>query len=172
MNSVTTAGRTILIVEDEPDFSAMLEYRLQRRGYEVVKAFDGRSGVEEAVRCQPNLIVLDLMLPKMMGLEVCRHIRSNPTMTHVPIFILTALDSITHRTKGVMFGADGYFTKGNQVPELLREIDVMFRGKRAGDVESICGSAEFVASLVEETLAQIEKNKQADGRQTVPLSES
>ena len=137
MKKTPERKRRVLIIEDEPDFAALLEYQLQRKGYETVKAFDGWSGAEEAVRCAPDLIVLDLMLPKMAGLDVCRHIRNSPAVIHVPIFILTALDSVSHKAKGFMQGADGYFTKNNQVPELLREIDVVFAGGRLADRDAM-----------------------------------
>jgi len=137
MNNTCGKKKRVLIIEDEPDFAALLEYQLQRKGYETVKAFDGWSGAEEAVRCAPDLIVLDLMLPKMAGLDVCRHIRSVPTVCHVPIFIMTALDSMSYKAKGFMLGADGYFTKSNQVPELLREIDVVFAGGRPADGDAM-----------------------------------
>ncbi len=137
MNNTCGKKKRVLIIEDEPDFATLLEYQLQRKGYETVKALDGRSGAEEAVRCAPDLIVLDLMLPKMSGLDVCRHIRSIPTICRVPIFIMTALDSMSHKAKGFMLGADGYFTKSNQVPALLREIDVVFAGGRPADGDAM-----------------------------------
>jgi DNA-binding response OmpR family regulator len=137
MNNTSERKKRILIIEDEPDFAALLEYRLQRRGYETIKALDGRRGAEKAVLDTPDLIVLDLMLPQMEGLDVCRYIRSIPAMTHVPIFIMTALDSVGHKAKGFMFGANGYFTKGNQVPDLLREIDVLFAGGRPADTDAV-----------------------------------
>jgi DNA-binding response OmpR family regulator len=137
MNNQTGGNkRRVLIIEDEVDFAALLEYQLRRRGYETVKAFDGWSGAEAAGRCAPDLIVLDLMLPKMAGLDVCRHIRNSLNLGHVPIFILTAMESVGHKAKGFMFGANGYFTKSNQVPDLLREIDVLFGGGRPADRES------------------------------------
>lgn len=137
MNNTSERKKRILIIEDEPDFAALLEYRLQRRGYETIRALDGRSGAEKAVLDTPDLIVLDLMLPQMAGLDVCRYIRSIPAMIHVPIFIMTALDSVGHKAKGFMFGANGYFTKGNQVPDLLREIDVLFSGGRPADGDAV-----------------------------------
>lgn len=134
MNNNTGEGKKrVLIIEDEVDFAALLEYQLQRRGYETLKTFDGWSGAETATRCVPDLIVLDLMLPKMTGLDVCRHIRNSPNMGHVPIFILSALDSVSFKAKGFMFGANGYFTKNSQVSDLLREIDVVFAGGRPAD---------------------------------------
>ncbi|MFA5191388.1 MAG: response regulator [Verrucomicrobiia bacterium] len=137
MNITCERKKRILIIEDEPDFAALIEYRLQRKGYETVKALDGRSGVEEAARCRPDLIVLDLMLPQITGLDVCRLIRSARPGIHVPIFILTALDSSCYVAKGFMYGADGYFIKGTQMHDLLREIDVVFMGGRPADAESV-----------------------------------
>jgi len=137
MNNTCGKKKRVLIIEDESDFAALLEYQLQRKGYETVKALDGRSGLEKAVLYAPDLIVLDLMLPRMAGLDVCRYIRSAPTVCHVPIFIMTALDSMSYKAKGFMLGANGYFTKGNQVPELLREIDFMFTGGRPSDRDAV-----------------------------------
>jgi DNA-binding response OmpR family regulator len=171
MNSATTQQKRILIIEDEHDFAAMLEYRLRRKGYETVKAFDGLSGVEEAARCRPDLIVLDLMLPKMDGLEVCHRIRSNMGIGHVPIWILTALDSVSHKTKGFMMGADGYFTKSNQLPDLLNQIDAMFGKRTAVDVISNPATTEFVASLMEKMLATLSNIPQLASLRITPLSE-
>ena len=145
MNTIKKPRRTILIVEDEDDFATMLEYRLQRLGYETVKAFDGWSGLEQVMRCHPDAIVLDLMLPRMVGLEVCRLIRAMPEVGCVPIYILTAVDLPGYRTKGLMSGADGYFSKSSEVPEMIKRIEAALAERKTED--SVLTVDEVVAKV-------------------------
>ena len=164
--------KRVLIIEDEPDFAAILKYRLQQKGLETVIAADGESGLDQASRCRPDLIVLDLMLPKMPGLEVCRSIRGNPAMGHVPICIMSALDPASYRVEGFMVGADGYFSKTNQLPDLLRRVDELFDQTDAAAGAATSTTTEFVTSLAEEMLAELATKPWHENRQFIPLSES
>lgn len=128
----------------------MLEYRFQREGYETVKAGDGWSGLQQAQHHRPDVIVLDLMLPQMTGLEVCRLIRGMPEMGRVPIYILTAVDTAGYRTKGIMSGADGYFSKSSQVSEMLKRIETVLAERKAEDA----------STTVTETLAKVKPAQQ------------
>lgn len=171
MHGSNTGRKRILIIEDEPDFAAILKYRLQQKGHEAVIAADGVTGLEEALRSQPDLIVLDLMLPGMGGLEVCRCIRNNPALGYVPIWILTALDSVGHRAKGFMMGADGYFSKTGQLADLLKQTDTLFDPRHAA-AQAPPTTAEFAASLAEELLTALSAQSQPGDRPCASLSES
>ncbi|NIT54718.1 MAG: response regulator, partial [Aliifodinibius sp.] len=98
----------ILVVEDDPTLQETLAYNLNRQGYEVQTAEDGKTAVELAAATTPDLVVLDIMLPIMDGFEVCRILRKN---SNVPILMLTARDDEIDRVLGLEMGADDYLTK-------------------------------------------------------------
>src|SRR5690606_27225637 len=117
--------RKILIVDDEPSISTLIEFNLKLAGYEVQSVYDGEA-VFQAVRdFRPNLIVLDLMLPKMNGLEVCKELRKSNNM--VPIIMLTALQDTSDKIAGLDNGADDYMTKPFSPQELISRIQALFR---------------------------------------------
>lgn len=119
----------VLVVDDEPSLVSTIGYNLRREGHEVVTAADGARAVEVARREQPDLVVLDLMLPKMDGLEVCRQIRQSP-ITHlrnVPILMLTAKADEVDKVVGLEVGADDYVTKPFSMRELLARVKAMLR---------------------------------------------
>ena len=117
---------TILIIEDEEKIARLIEMELKFEGYDVEKAFDGRTGLEKASTGKYALVLLDLMLPKMNGMEVCKRLREKST---VPIIILTAKDDITDKVIGLDYGADDYMTKPFDVEELLARIRAITRRK-------------------------------------------
>jgi len=114
----------ILIVEDEPVLVEALEYSLTRQGYQVSTAGDGLAGLEIAQRERPDLIVLDIMLPKMDGLEVCRRVRRE---MNTPILMLTARADEVDRVVGLEMGADDYLTKPFSMRELLARVKALLR---------------------------------------------
>jgi len=116
----------ILVVEDESKIARFLELELKHEGYEVEIAFDGRSGLERAEKGDIDLIILDLMLPMMSGIEVCRRIRK---FSDVPIIMLTAKDDISDKVTGLDSGADDYVTKPFAIEELLARIRVALKRK-------------------------------------------
>ena len=118
---------TVLIVEDEPTLLETLEYNLARQGYRVLKAADGRVAVDVARRERPDLIVLDLMLPSLDGLEVCRILRRE---MNVPILMLTARDDEVDKLVGLEVGADDYMTKPFSMRELLVRVKALLRRVR------------------------------------------
>ena len=124
---VSTMGSKILVVEDEPALLEALRYNFSREGYQVVTASDGAEAVEQARQQRPDVIVLDLMLPKLDGLEVCRILRRDMT---VPILMLTAKGEEVDRVVGLEMGADDYVTKPFSLRELLARVRAMLR--RAG----------------------------------------
>lgn len=114
----------ILVVEDESAFVEAVRFHLQREGYDVRVAPDGQTALAAVRRSQPNLILLDLMLPGIDGLEVCRRVRQETT---VPIIMLTAKTSTTDKVVGLELGADDYITKPIQLRELTARIKAALR---------------------------------------------
>ncbi len=117
----------ILVVEDEPALRDTLEWNLRREGYEVKTVADGIAGLQAGREWKPDLMVLDLMLPGMDGLEVCRQLRRD---TNFPILMLTARESETDRVVGLEVGADDYITKPFHLRELLARIKAQLRRMR------------------------------------------
>jgi DNA-binding response OmpR family regulator len=116
--------KRILIVEDDPTLLSVLQYNLDKEGYGVITAVDGVQGLEAARTQKPDLVILDVMLPKMNGFEVCRILRHEMT---VPIFILTAKDDEIDKVVGLDMGADDYMTKPFKMRELLARVRAIFR---------------------------------------------
>ncbi len=117
----------ILIVEDEKKIARFLELELQHEGYEVDTAGDGRTGLEKALQWKPDLMILDLMLPELSGIEVCRRLRHD---SDVPIIMLTAKDDVSDKVMGLDMGADDYMTKPFAIEELLARIRVGLKKRR------------------------------------------
>ncbi len=126
----------ILIVEDEPSMVLGLRDNLEYEGYEVIAATDGEAGVERALKDKPNLILLDVMLPKKSGLEVCRQLRSMGIES--PIIMLTARGQEIDKVLGLEIGADDYVTKPFSINELLARVRAQLRraAKLVSDIES------------------------------------
>ena len=118
----------ILIVEDERKIARFLELELQHEGYEVDTAGDGRTGLEKALSWKPDLMILDLMLPELSGIEVCRRLRHE---SDLPIIMLTAKDDVSDKVMGLDMGADDYMTKPFAIEELLARIRVGLKKHRA-----------------------------------------
>lgn len=114
----------ILVVDDEEPIAKILDFNLQKEGYEVIMAHDGEKAVELAFSENPDLILLDLMLPKKDGMEVCREIRNK---MDVPIIMLTAKNSEIDKVLGLEFGADDYVTKPFSTRELMARVKVNLR---------------------------------------------
>ena len=118
----------ILIVEDERKIARFLELELQHEGYEVQTAGDGRTGLDLALSWKPDLMILDLMLPELSGIEVCRRLRHE---SDLPIIMLTAKDDVSDKVMGLEMGADDYMTKPFAIEELLARIRVGLKKHRA-----------------------------------------
>lgn len=116
--------RRILLVDDEPSLQKMLLHALEREGFQVLVAADGEEALEAFKSYEPHLIILDIMLPKLDGTEVCRRIRSQ---SDVPIIMLTARDDEIDRVVGLELGADDYVTKPFAVRELVARIRAIMR---------------------------------------------
>ena len=123
-NELNKDKKTILIVDDEKPIVDILVYNLQKEGYNTIEANDGVSAVEIALNQKPDLILLDIMLPKMDGLTVCKKIRSS---LNVPVLMLTARDEEIDKIVGLELGADDYVTKPFSVRELMARIKANLR---------------------------------------------
>ncbi|NOK60223.1 MAG: response regulator transcription factor [Chloroflexi bacterium AL-W] len=119
-----TLMSTILLVEDDPTLSEMLSYNLEREGYRVLVAEDGVVGLEQARREQPDLIILDIMLPRLDGFSVCRILRQE---SDIPILMLTARQDEVDRIAGLELGADDYVSKPFSLGELLARVRAILR---------------------------------------------
>ena len=120
----------MLVVEDEESLLQTLRYNLSRAGHAVRLCTDGSVGLEMALETPPELLILDLMLPGLDGLEVCRRVRAevaNPAVSHLPILILTARDEEIDKVVGLEVGADDYLTKPFSMHELLARVKALLR---------------------------------------------
>ena len=118
---------TILVVDDEQPIQELLRFNLEKEGYRVCVAKDGEEALKQVEDDQPDLLVLDLMLPGMDGLEVCRRLRSNPKFQQIPIIMLTAKGEEIDTVLGLELGADDYMTKPFSPRELLARIKARLR---------------------------------------------
>ena len=130
----------ILLVEDEEKLARMVEMELRYEGYEVTKAFDGRTGLEQALSGKHDLVLLDIMLPQLSGMEVLRRLRRE---SDLPVIMLTARDSVVDKVSGLDSGADDYITKPFAIEELLARIRAALRKRPAAPADApllTCGS--------------------------------
>lgn len=136
---MSTPNKKILIVEDEPDVVDLLILQMRKAGgFSIVTAEDGADGLKKARAELPALIVLDLMLPRMSGLEVCKVLKSDSSTRHIPIIMLTAKAEEVDRIVGLEFGADDYVTKPFSPREMLLRIKaILRRGQGGGPEESM-----------------------------------
>ena len=126
-------GKTVLIVEDEQNIVDILSFNLEREGYDTLEAYDGNTGLQLALEQNPDLVLLDLMLPGMDGFEVCRRIRE--TGSAVPILMLTAREEETDKVLGLELGADDYITKPFGMRELLARVKANIRRSAMAPVQ-------------------------------------
>ena len=117
----------ILIVDDEVDFLKILKLRLEANGYEVTTALDGQEALEKIKSENPNVVILDIMLPKLNGEEVCRGIRRDPVFNKIPIIMLTGKDTDVDHIVGRVIGADIYLTKPCDSEKLIGAIKKVLR---------------------------------------------
>ena len=129
-------ARRILIVDDEKDIVDLVAFNLEKEGFETLKAFDGEKALDTIRRKTPQLVILDLMLPGIQGLEVCRAIRRDPSTALIPVIMLTAKGDEVDKIVGLEMGADDYITKPFSVKELLARVKAVLRRAQAhGPVE-------------------------------------
>ncbi len=129
----------ILVVEDEPDIQEIISYNLRQAGFRTEASQDGETALQKAEEFRPDLIILDLMLPGMDGLEVCRLLKQDEQMRHVPVMMLTAKAEEVDRIVGLELGADDYLTKPFSPRELVLRVKSILR--RSKTTESPTDSA-------------------------------
>ncbi|ULQ52503.1 response regulator [Flavihumibacter fluvii] len=122
-----TKGKKILIADDEPDILEIIQYNLQGEGYEVYTARDGDEALMRAKQVKPDLIILDIMMPKKTGVEVCEILRTQPQFKDTLIIFLTALSDESSQLKGLDTGADDYVNKPISPKLLLSRVNALFR---------------------------------------------
>ncbi len=123
---------TVLVIDDQENIIEFIKLGLKYEGFLVESAADGPQGLAAAQRINPDLIILDLMLPGIDGLEVCRRLRANPTTKDIPILMLTAKDDVRDRITGLDTGADDYLTKPFSFEELVARIRAILRRQSRG----------------------------------------
>ena len=117
----------ILIIEDEAHIIELIKFNLESNGFEVITAMDGLTGLKTIEQEKPDLVLLDLMLPQMDGIEVCKNAKMNPEIKEIPIIMLTARGSEMDKVLGLEIGADDYMTKPFSIRELIARIKVVLR---------------------------------------------
>lgn len=120
-------NRSILIIEDDSDIAEMLRYNLERERYQVLTAPSGEAGLDMVRTAAPALILLDLGLPGIQGLEVCRYLKLQPAAAHIPIIMLTARGEESDVVLGLELGADDYMTKPFKIRELVARVRAVLR---------------------------------------------
>jgi len=131
----------ILIVDDEQDIVELLSYNLEKERFSIVKAYDGEVALALVRSEKPDLMILDLMLPKMNGLDVCKAVRRNPETVKLPIIMLTAKGEEIDKIIGLEVGADDYITKPFSIKELIARVRAVLR--RMQDTDNKTGKEEF-----------------------------
>lgn len=127
--------KRILVVDDEPDIVELVSYNLKKEGFEVSSAFDGNEALVRIKKADFDFLILDLMLPGVQGMELCRILRNNPATAHIPVIMLTAKGEEVDRIIGLETGADDYMTKPFSVRELVARVRAVLRraSERAAD---------------------------------------
>ena len=128
--------QTILIIEDERDLAELLAFNLEKEGYRTVIAHDGIEGVETAARVLPDLVLLDLMLPGMLGTEVCKRLKKSAATSGIPVIMLTAKGEEIDKVVGFEVGSDDYVVKPFSTRELLLRVKAVLRRTTTDVVES------------------------------------
>jgi class 3 adenylate cyclase len=124
---------------------------LVQQGYRVVAAYDGLEALEKIQHEQPDLLVLDINMPRMDGFEVCRRLKSNPATAHIPVLMLSALESVNDRVKGLSLGAEDYVVKPFRPPELVARVEAHLRTKR--EVDALRVAEEYVRTILHSYLS-------------------
>lgn len=155
----------ILIVEDDRNLLDTLKYNLRKEGYDVIAAKDGVEALDAARREKPDLIILDIMLPKMSGFEVCRILRKDTT---IPIVMLTAKSDETDKIVGLEIGADDYMTKPFSLRELLARVRATLRRAKMGEVQPEAGEPLLKVGDIEVDVARHRASKGATELELTP----
>ena len=138
---------SVLIVEDEPNQAELIRYNLESEGYRVAIACDGEDGLIQAMETIPDIILLDWMIPKVSGIEVCRQLRKIKSTNEIPIILLTARSEESDKVRGLDIGADDYITKPYSIKELLARVRAALRRPVAITIKDQVIVGEIVVDL-------------------------
>ena len=139
---------TILVIDDEKDLIELLSYNLGKEGYDVIVAHDGQSGLDVVKKHRPDLVVLDIMMPGLDGLQVCQRLRADPRTGRIPIIMLTAKATETDRIVGLELGADDYVTKPFSPREVIARLKaVLRRSSQPAEDRQIIRNGELLIDL-------------------------
>jgi len=142
-------GKTILIADDEPDILEIVGYNLRNEGYTIHTAADGEEALEKARQFKPDLIILDVMMPRKTGMEVCRLLRINPAFRETLIIFLTALNDELSHLKGLEYGADDYISKPVSTKILVSKVNALFRRINKEDEATILVSNDLTIDPIQ-----------------------
>ena len=132
--------KTILVVDDEKSIMELLVFNLQKEGYNTLEAYDGVTAVDMAINEKPDLILLDVMIPKLDGISVCKKIRYALNISNIPILMISAKDTESDKIVGLEMGADDYITKPFQIREVMARIKANLRKAELISTADIMGS--------------------------------
>ncbi len=147
----------VIVVEDEDALATLLQYNLEKEGYEVRVAGDGEEGLMLAEEETPDLVLVDWMLPKVSGIEVCRRLRGRQETANVPIIMLTARGEETDRVRGLDTGADDYIVKPFSMTELFARIRAVLRRIRPGLAEDVVRRGDIAMDRVAHRVKRAER---------------
>ena len=150
---MSLAHPKILLIEDEPSQVELIHYNLKAEGYDVLVALDGEEGLEVALEEIPDLILLDWMLPKVSGIEVCRQLRKSKVTRETPIIMLTARSEESDKIRGLDIGADDYITKPYSIKELLARVRATMRRPSASVISDQLIVGNIVVDLQKHLVA-------------------
>jgi len=161
--------KKVLIVEDEEHMRSLLKYNLNKENYEIYTAKDGREGLDEVKKQKPDLIISDVMMPRMDGYEFCRSLREDPETKTIPFIFLTAKGQLPDKVEGLRTGADDYITKPFIPKELIEMVNARLKRvevyKKMADIDELTGLYNHRA-LVEHLAAEITRAKRLE----IPVS--
>jgi len=125
--------KKVLIVDDEPNIVLSVEFLMQRDGLEVITASDGQEAIDVLASARPDLMILDVMMPRKNGFEVCAEVRADPALSGMPILMLTAKGREAEMKKGISLGADAYITKPFSTHDLVAKVHELLNRNHEGD---------------------------------------
>jgi len=137
----------VLVVEDEPALSTLLKYNLEKEGFSVAEARDGEEALLQLKEAKPDAVLLDWMLPRLSGLELCRQIRRAPTWRDLPVIMLTARGEEGDRVRGLDSGADDYVVKPFSTTELIARLKAVIRRARPNNADEVLKFADLALDL-------------------------
>ena len=145
----------ILVVDDESDVTELLQYRLEQEGYRVATLNDPLGFVVKVREFEPDLMLLDIMMPELSGIQLCRIVRADPSMKDIPVIFLSARGEVEDRIKGLEAGAEDYVSKPFNINELLLRISKMLKRSGAPSQPSGQSRIEIAGVVIDEALHQL-----------------